>query len=75
MDLAEIPALVPDPTIRELLESAIAEYDRGELKGVAIVSDYQGAIGSTHCGNRLNLLAGASRLIHHLNQVIDEADG
>lgn len=61
-----------DPMIREILQRALAEYDRGELVGVAIIKEYADSLGSDHCGRRLTLLSGAARLQHRLNLIIDK---
>jgi len=67
-----LPVSARFPDVRQALVDALAEYDRGELVGVAIIKERQDSVAEAHSGSKMMLLAGCSRLAHMLNLTIDE---
>ena len=73
-----IDVAVPyDGGLVDILERAIADVKRGEVRGIGLilvrVSEPMD-IDTSYQGRRLELIAGVSRLMHHLHVQQDEAN-
>ena len=66
-----------DGGLVDILERAIADVKRGEVRGIGLIlvrTDEPMDIDTSYQGRRLELIAGVSRLMHHLHLQQDEAN-
>jgi hypothetical protein len=63
-----------DHGLVDLVEATIARIKSGDVIGIGLIelhTDPDDDITTSYQGRRLSLLAGASRMVHHLNTALD----